>query len=69
MAISFVNGRRVETPNAVTPEELASAAGIPAGRRIIRKRYDGNFPLKPGERFDLGDSESFVDAPRRVKGA
>jgi hypothetical protein len=68
MAVCIVNGRRVEVPDATTPEELARAAGIRAGRRIIRQRVDGNYPMQPGERVTLEDEERFVDAPQRVKG-
>ena len=68
MAVCIVNGRRVEVPGAATPEEVASAAGIRRGRRIIRQTREGNFPMKPGERVTLEDEEKFVDAPQRVKG-
>jgi hypothetical protein len=69
MAVCIVNGRRVEIPNAATPEEVANAAGIRGGRRIIRQTREGNFPMKPGERVTLADEDKFVDAPQRVKGA
>jgi hypothetical protein len=70
MAVCIINGRRIDVPNAsLTPEELAAAGGIQAGRRIIRQTREGNYPMRPGERVVLGDEERFVDAPRRVKGA
>jgi hypothetical protein len=69
MAFCIFNGRRVEVPDATTPEELARAAGIRAGRRVIRQRIDGNYPMPPGERTTIEDEERFVDAPQRVKGA
>ena len=68
MAICIVNGRRVEIPDAATPEELARAAGIRQGRRIIRQTREGNYPMTPGERVSVSDSDKFVDAPQRVKG-
>ena len=68
MAICIVNGRRVDTADAVTPEELASAAGIRPGRRIIRQTREGNYPMTPGERVYVEDADKFVDAPQRVKG-
>jgi hypothetical protein len=69
MKVCIMGGRRIEVPNAATPEEIASAAGLRPGRRIIRQTREGNYPLKPGERVNLDDGERFVDAPQRVKGS
>jgi hypothetical protein len=69
MAACIVNGRRVDIPNAATPEEVASAAGIRPGRRIIRQTREGNYPMNPGERVTVGEADKFVDAPQRVKGS
>jgi hypothetical protein len=68
MPACIVNGRRVEFPNAVTPEDIASAAGIRSGRRIIRQTREGNYPMNPGERVPVEEADKFVDAPQRVKG-
>ena len=68
MAVCIVNGRRVDIPDAVTPEEVASAAGIRPGRRVIRQTREGNYPMTPGERVAVEDADRFVDAPQRVKG-
>jgi hypothetical protein len=68
VAVCIINGRRVDISNAATPEEIARAAGIRAGRRIIRQTREGNYPMKPGERVAVGDADKFVDAPQRVKG-
>jgi hypothetical protein len=68
MRLHIVNGRRVDLPEAATPEEIAKAADIRAGRRIIRQRREGNYPMPAGERMPLGEDDKFVDAPQRVKG-
>ena len=64
----IINGRRVQVPDAPTPEEIASASGIRPGRRIIRKTREGNYPLKPGSRISINPEDRFSDAPQRVKG-
>jgi hypothetical protein len=68
MAVCIINGRRIDIPDAATPEEVADAAGIRPGRRIIRQTREGNYPMTPGERVAVGESDKFVDAPQRVKG-
>jgi hypothetical protein len=68
MAVCIINGRRVDIPDAATPEEIAGAAGIRRGRRIIRQTREGNYPMNPGERVAVDDADRFVDAPQRVKG-
>ena len=68
MEYVVINGRRVQVPDAPTPEEIASAGGIRAGRRIIRQTREGNYPVKPGERMQVSHEDKFVDAPQRVKG-
>jgi hypothetical protein len=68
MAVCIINGRRVDVPDAATPEEIANAAGIRAGRRIIRQTREGNYPMTPGERVAVEETDKFVDAPQRIKG-
>lgn len=64
----IINGRRVQVPDAPTPEDIASAGGIRPGRRIIRRTREGNYPLKPGSRITVDQDDKFSDAPQRVKG-
>jgi len=68
MPVCVFNGRRVVYPDSATPEEIARAAGIRPGRRIIRQTREGNYPMRPGESVPLSEDDKFVDAPQRVKG-
>ncbi|MGD0540281.1 MAG: hypothetical protein ABSB33_02075 [Tepidisphaeraceae bacterium] len=68
MPTVLVNGRRIEVPDATTPEQIARAGGIRSGRRIIRQTREGNYPVKPGDHVQVQQDDKFVDAPQRVKG-
>ena len=69
MPLCIVNGRQIYIPDATTPEEVANAAGIRPGRRIIRQTREGNYPMTPGEQVAVDALDRFVDAPQRVKGS
>lgn len=63
-----INGRRIQVAENATPEQIAQQAGIAAGRRIIKRDYRGNYPQTPGKPVEFGGDNTFVDAPKRVKG-
>ena len=68
MKSSVINGKRCQVPDVATAEQLRQAGGIKPGRRIIAKKYDGNYPVNPGDSVVVNDGDHFVDAPPRTKG-
>ncbi len=68
MAIAIINGRQVDLPDVASAEQIRHAGGIKAGRRIIRRTREGNYPVKPHESVHVHDEDVFIDAPSRVKG-
>ena len=64
-----INGRQIQVADNATPEQIAQQAGLSAGRRIIKRDRRGNYPQTPGEPVQFGGDNTFVDAPKRVKGA
>ena len=68
MAMAIINGRRVELPDVATSEQIAVAGGLREGRRVIHRKREGNYPVKPGEQVRVSDDDHFTDAPQRTKG-
>lgn len=68
MPTAIINGRRVNVPDSASSEEIKRAGKIHSERTLIQRKKDGNYAVKPGERLNVNDGDTFVDAPARVKG-
>ena len=68
MSTAIINGRRVNIPSTTTDDEIRQAGGINAGRTLIKRERSGNFVIPRNSRVNVQDGDTFIDAPKRVKG-
>ncbi len=68
MATAVINGRRVEIPSTTTDDEIRQAGGIESGRTLIKRERLGNYVIPRKSKVNVKDGDTFVDAPKRVKG-
>jgi hypothetical protein len=68
MAMAVINGRRVEIPSTTNDDEIRQAGGIESGRTLLKRDRLGNFVIPRKSKVNVKDGDTFIDAPKRVKG-
>lgn len=68
MTSVVINGRRTRIPSNPTASDIRRAAGIRDDRILMRRAREGNFVVPPRTRLAVSSGDTFVDAPRRIKG-
>ncbi|MFC1855877.1 hypothetical protein ACFL2A_04990 [Thermodesulfobacteriota bacterium] len=68
MTTAIINGRKVQVPGSTSTEGIKQAGNIDKDRVLIHRKKNGNFALNHGEKVNINDGDTFVDAPKRVKG-